>query len=140
MFLTIEELKSAIYEYQREQIAEQDNGILTMNILAAQEEVASYLSGRYDTDAILNWDGSSPRNQLLVEYTKSIAVWYLLRLSNPDILWDKAKTYYEYAVAWLNDVASGKLNPSLPPKDDDGDGLPDGGVSWGSYPKNNNDY
>jgi phage gp36-like protein len=140
MYITIEELKSAIYEYQRNQIAEDDEQILLMNILAAQEEVRSYLAGRYDAAKIFNWDGNSTRNQLLVEYTKSIAVWYLVRLSQPDVLWDKAKAYYDYAVAWLNDVADGKLNPSLPPIDNDNDGLPDGGMSWGSHPKNDNSY
>ena len=140
MFLNVEELKSAIYKYQRDQIAEEDDAILTMNILAAQQEVVSRLAGRYDVSAITGWDGVAPRNQLLVEHTKSIAVWYLLRLSNPDILWEKAKVYYEHAMTWLDMAADGKLNPSLPPRDQDGDGLPDGGVSWGGYPKNNNDY
>jgi phage gp36-like protein len=140
MYITLEELRTAIYAYQRNQISENDDTILQMNILAAQEEIRSYLAGRYDVEKIFDWDGSAQRNPLLVEYTKSIAVWYLIRLSNPDIFYEKAKLYYEYAVTWLNDVADGKLNPDLPVRDDNSDGVPDGGMSWGSAAKNNNDY
>ncbi len=131
MFITIEDMKTAIYKYQRNQISENDESIVEANMLAAMEEVRSYLAGRYDVDTIFAAIGTA-RNQLLVEYTKSIAVWYFLRLSNPDVIFEKAKAYYEYAVTWLSDVADGKLNPALPPKPDRG-GIPDGSsVSWGS--------
>ena len=54
---------------------------------------------------------------------KSIAVWYLLRRSNADVLYDKARDYYTLAIEWLRAVAGvgtsgGSLAPDLPPIED----------------------
>lgn len=138
MFITIEELKTAIYSYQAQEISEADNDILLQNIEAAVQEASSYLAGRYDVGLIFSATGTG-RNQLLLELIKNIAVWYIIRLSNVDMIYRHAKERYDSAVDWLNRVANGKLNPDLPPKKDD-TGTAVGGISWGSYPKNNNDY
>jgi phage gp36-like protein len=130
MYLTINELKTALYAYQAQEISENDDDILLMNIEAAQGEVHSYLAGRYDVDSIFAATGSD-RNQLLLELTKNIALWYLLRLSNVDIIYQPAKERYNSAIDWLTKVADGMLNPNLPPKTDD-NGIAEGGVSWGS--------
>ena len=133
MYLAIEELKTVLYAYQAQEISEQDDDILLMNIEAAECEVRSYLAGRYDVDKIFAATGSD-RNQLLLELTKNIAVWYLVRLSNVDIIYQSAKERYNSAIDWLTKVADGMLNPNLPPKTDN-NGAPDGGVSWGSSEK-----
>ena len=138
-FLSIKELKTAIYRYQANEIAENDNDVLLINISAAEQEVRSYLAGRYDAEAIFAARGAA-RNQLVLELTKNIAVWYIIRLSGVDLIYRQAKERYDAAINWLNSVADGKLNPDLPIRDDDDDGLPDGGLSWGSAMKNNNDY
>lgn len=139
MYITIDELKTALYSYQAQEIAERDTDILLMNIAAAQGEVRSYLAGRYDVNAIFAAEGAA-RNALLLELTKNIAVWYIVRLSSVDLIHQHAKERYDAAVDWLNRVADGKLNPDLPPAI--ADGVPDGsGISWGSSEKrNNNDY
>ena len=86
----------------------------------AIQEATSYLNGRYDTAVIFNAEGDG-RNALVLEHCKSMAVWYIIRLSNADILFDKAKIYYDNAVEWFKLVAgvgeSGKsIAPDLPPK------------------------
>ena len=43
MFITIEELRSVLYEYQMDAIAENDDSILEDAILSAETEVGSYL-------------------------------------------------------------------------------------------------
>ncbi|MDR2383295.1 MAG: DUF1320 domain-containing protein [Prevotellaceae bacterium] len=139
MFIQINELKTAIYQYQVKEIAENDHDVVFMNISAAISEVKSYLAGRYNVDAIFSAAGRD-RNPLILELTKNIAVWYIIRPANPDIIYQQAKERYEAAIAWLNNVADGKLNPDLPPKDDDNDGIADGSISWGSESKNNNNY
>jgi phage gp36-like protein len=139
MYITIDELKTALYSYQAQEIAEHDSDILFMNIAAAEGEARSYLAGRYNVNAIFAATGAQ-RNQLLLELTKNIAVWYIVRLSNVDLIYTHAKERYDAAVEWLNRVADGKLNPDLPPAL--ADGVPDGSaISWGSSEKrNSNDY
>jgi phage gp36-like protein len=138
MYITIEELKSALYAYQAQEITGADNDILLMNIAAAEAEVRSYLAGAYDVDVIFSAEGAA-RNPLLMELTKNIAVWYIVRLSNVDLIYQHAKERYDAAIEWLNRVADGKLSPDLPAAPVTAD--PTGsGVSWGSSPRNNNDY
>jgi phage gp36-like protein len=139
MYITIDELKSALYVYQAQEITEADNDILLMNIAAAEAEVRSYLAGLYDVEAIFSAEGSK-RNPLLMELTKNIAVWYIVRLSNVDLIYKHAKERYDAAIDWLTKVADGKVAPDLPaaPIDDNPAGS---GVSWGSSgARNNNDY
>jgi len=137
MFITSAELKSAIYEYQLNEIVEISAGnntnddIVQMAIGAAIEEMKSYLSPnqqgrwldgrrRYDVSAIFNATGTG-RNALILELCKSMAVYYVCRLSNVDIVEEKVKERYDRAITWLEKVAGvGKyadapaLNPDLP--------------------------
>ena len=138
MYITIDELKSALYAYQAQEITGADNDILLINIAAAEAEVRSYLAGAYDVNAIFSAEGAD-RNPLLMELTKNIAVWYIVRLSNVDLIYKHAKERYDAAIEWLNRVADGKLSPDLPaaPIDYNPTGS---GVSWGGSPRNNNDY
>lgn len=139
MYLRVEELESALYSYQAMQIAENNYDILMMNIRAAEGEVRSYLAGRYDVETIFAAE-CEKRDPLLLELTKNIAVWYIVRLSNVDMLYKHAKERYDSAIDWLDRVADGKLNPDLPLKTTE-DGGESGGISWGcSEPRNNNSY
>lgn len=137
MFLTSEELKSVIYRYQLEEIVEitQDDDtnedIIQMAIQAAVEEMKSYLNPnnqdrwidgrrRFDIVAIFEATGTA-RNALILELCKSIAIWYVCRLSNVDIIEEKIKERYDRAITWLEKVTGvGKyadgpaLNPDLP--------------------------
>lgn len=100
MFIEIEELKTAVYNYTLGQITT-DDVVIRSAILMAIQEAASYLNGRYDTAAIFNAGGNA-RNALVLEHCKSMAVWYIIRLSNASILFDKAKIYYDNAIEWSN--------------------------------------
>lgn len=113
MFIEPNELKSVAYDYQLQQIVENDNDILLIGINAAIEEMSGYLSGRYNCTAIFTTTGPD-RNPLIVELGKNIALWYIIRLANVDILHDKAKEGYDRAIEWLNKVATGIISPNLP--------------------------
>lgn len=124
MFIEREELNTAIQDYTLGQITADDVVIRTA-ILAAIQEATSYLNGKYDCVEIFNATGEK-RNILLVEHCKSMAVWYIIRLSNANIIFDKAKIYYDNAVDWLKQVAgvgqSGKtIAPDLPVKRENGE-------------------
>lgn len=138
MFIQEEELRSVAYNYQLEQIVENDATILQMAIEAATEEVRGYLSSRYDTTAAFAATGAD-RNPLLVEITKDIALWYIIRLSNVDIIYEPVKERYDRAVQWLDRVASGRITPNLPAAtDDNGEYLQP--MRYGSMPKQQYDY
>lgn len=124
MFIEKEELNTAIQEYTLGHITADDVVIRTA-ILAAIQEATSYLNGKYDCQAIFNATGDN-RNILVVEHCKSMAVWYIIRLSNANIVFDKAKIYYDSAVDWFKQVAgvgsSGRtIAPDLPIKKTNGE-------------------
>lgn len=124
MFIESTELKSVIYQYQIDEITEADDDIIYMAITAAIDEVKSYLQpnnkkewqdGRlkYDVATIFSATGTS-RNALLVEMTKNIAIWYLVRLCNVDIVFDNVKDRYDRAIDWLKKVNKGDITLTLP--------------------------
>ena len=130
MFITESELKSVIYQYQLDQITENDHDITLMAINAAVEELRSYLEannqirfqdGRniLDLDAILNATGND-RNALLVAHCKTLALWQIVQLANVDILYEQIKERYDRAVDWLRKLGAGKVNlnslPTLDPE------------------------
>ena len=114
--------------------------IILMAISAAVEEMKSYLTPndqerwkdgriRYDVNAIFSAVGAA-RNPLILELCKNIAVWYVCRLSNVDIILEKVKDRYDRAIDWLEKVSgTGKsagapaITPGLPvlPIDPDSD-------------------
>lgn len=123
MFIQQDELTSAIYAYTLGHI-QADPAMIRSAILAAIQEASSYLNGKYDTQAIFNAQGDD-RNILVLEHCKTIAVWYILRPSNADMIYDKARDYYTQAIDWFKLVAgvgeSGRsIAPDLPPKKADG--------------------
>jgi hypothetical protein len=131
LFLEVAELKSAIYTYQLDQITESDSSITIMAINTAVEEIKSYLNPgeqvkfrdgrkRYNVYAIFSATGSN-RNPLILELAKSIAVFYITRLSNVDVVHEDIIKRYDRAIDWLEKVsATGKyadkepLNANLP--------------------------
>jgi len=138
MFLPIDELKTVVYDYQLSEIVEDDNTIIEMAVQAAIEEVKSYLCSRYDTDKTFSAEGSE-RNPLILEITKDVALWQIIRLSNPDIIHDRVKDRYDRAIEWLDKVARGLISPTLPAiqGEQGGDISP---IKWGSMEKQRYDY
>ena len=112
MFIEKADLPTVIYGYQLDEITEGDNLIIVANCAAAIEEVKSYLA-KYDTATIFAATGAA-RNPLILEITKSVALWYIIRLSNVDMIYDQAKDRYDRAITWLKSVKEGDLAPNLP--------------------------
>lgn len=133
-FLVKEEMKTVMYQYQLEQITEEDDTIIETGINVAVEEVRSYLTpnskkawqdGRlvYDVDAVFSATGND-RNALLLEYTKVCAEWQIIKLCNADIIYDHVKERYDRVVAWLRQLAAGDVSiSSLPTLDPEGENV-----------------
>lgn len=123
-FLTIDEMKSVMYQYQVDEITESDKSIVLMAIDSAVSEMKSYLNpsnkkvyedGRflYDIQKIFSATGTD-RDALILELCKDIACYRVCRLSNVDLIYDHVKERYQAAIDWLTKVAEGSINPNLP--------------------------
>ena len=119
MFVSKEDLGSAIYGYQVEQITEGDDDLVLQAINAAIEEVGGYLAGNslYDVSAIFATTGAN-RNALILTHTVTIAKWYIVELCNADIIYEQAKERYDRAVSWLTKLSKGTVTlgglPTIP--------------------------
>lgn len=124
MFIESEELKTVLYSYQLDQITEGDDTIVLMAINAAVDQAKSYLRPndkkewldgrrRYDVDAVFSKTGTD-RNALLLEMTKNIAVWFIVRLANVDMLHEQVKDRYDRSISWLKMVNKGEITLDLP--------------------------
>lgn len=136
MFIETQEMNTVAYDWQMAGITP-DTAIVDRAILSAMAEVESYLAVKYDTKAIFAQRGDD-RNVIVVEHTKSIAMWYLLRISNSDINYERVKEYYTSAKDWLKAVAGlegRNLNPDLPRKQENGEVK--SRIRMGSNPKFN---
>jgi hypothetical protein len=120
MFIEIEELKTAIYAYQIEQITEADDDIVFMALTAAEDEVASYLrpnskglAPAYDVATVFGATGTG-RSAMLMQIVKTVAVWNIVQLCNVDIIYENAKERYDRALTWLRRVSLGETVLELP--------------------------
>jgi phage gp36-like protein len=138
MFLTLKELKTAIYAYQLDQITNTDDDIVNVAIDAAVSEMKAYLRIRYDVEKIFGAAGSD-RNALVMELCKNIAVWYVARLCNVDMIYSHVKERYDRAIDWLKQTALGTIAPDLPLRETVA-GQPQTRFRFSSHPKFNHMY
>lgn len=131
MFLTIDEMKSVLYSYQMNEIAEDDPDIIEDGILAGVSEVKAYFTAsnqrqwsdgrpKYDVNAIFSATGDE-RNPFITRMCKTVAAWNICELANVDIIYDHVKERYEKVITTLEKIAgigeykgSPTLTPDLP--------------------------
>lgn len=123
MFIEKSDLKSVLYEYQLDQIAENDDSILDDGIAAAITEVRSYFDAAnarretaglskqeyaawklYDTDAIFSATGSN-RDPFVMRLCMRIAAYNICELANVDVLDNHVRERYESTVKTLEKIA-----------------------------------
>lgn len=109
----------------------------------AMEELTDYLSGRYNVKRAFACTGEE-RNMRLVMIGMDIALYHMATWLPQNMGLAIREKRYEKAVAWMEAVRDGKLNPDLPLKGDEGqdDYNPSTAsvMKYGSMPKNNNDW
>jgi len=113
MFIEISELSTVAAEYKVEEITDYDSSIAQQCILAAVKRVRRLLSGRYDVDSIFTATGEE-RDAELVEICKNIALWFLVRRCNVDILYNRVKETYDRDMAYLRELKDGSIPSDLP--------------------------
>ena len=139
MFLTTEEMKDVLYNYQAAEIAEGDEQIIDNGILAGVSEVKAYFTAsnqkqwndgrpRYDINKIFGATGSE-RDPFVLRMCKTVAAWNICELSNVDIIYDHVKERYQNVIKTLEKIAgigdykdSPTLTPDLPTIEPDQDG------------------
>lgn len=157
MFLEIDEMKSVLYEYQMDEIAEGDEQIIDDGILAGVSEVKSYFTasnqrqwqdGRpiYDVKTIFGVTGSD-RDAWVLRMCKTVAAYNICELSNLDVIYQHVKDRYDNVIKTLEKIAglgeykdSPTLTPDLPTIQPDPDGSNVKKVfRYGSAPKFNHE-
>lgn len=136
MFITREDLKIAIREYEIDEITSGDDTLVEAAISAAIGEMKPYLF-RFDTEKIFNARGQE-REPLLVRFAVDIAVFEIISIARPDQDLENRRALYKRAIDWLKQVRDEDLPTGLPelPSDEPGDG----DVLFGSERKRNNYY
>lgn len=132
MFLIESELKTNAYQYQLDQITEGDSTIVETGIATAIEEVRGYLTpnfkhefgdGRliYDVETVFSAVGAD-RNPLILQLTKTVAIWHIIQLCNADIMYQQAKERYDRAIKTLTMILEGEITlsslPTLDPEEE----------------------
>ncbi|MFV0339751.1 MAG: hypothetical protein ACK5MA_03845 [Parachlamydiaceae bacterium] len=108
MFLTEEEMKSVMYNYQVGERVEDDPEIIMDGIKAGVAEVRAYFTAsnqkqwddgrpKYDVDKIFGATGDD-RDAWVLHMCKTVAAWNICELSNVDIIYDQVKDRYEKVI------------------------------------------
>lgn len=131
MFITTDEMKSVLYSYQMNEIAEGDETIITSGILAGISEVKAYFTAsnqkqwedgrpKYDVNAIFGATGNK-RDPFVMRMCKTVAAWNICELANVDIIYEHVKERYQNVISTLEKIAgigeykdSPTLTPDLP--------------------------
>lgn len=114
MFLEIEDLGTAMYGYQIDEITQGDESIVIEAIKTAITEVKGFLK-LYDVAAIFAATGAE-RDPLILSYTKTVTKWYLVELCNAEMIYEQVKERYDRAIARLRELLKGDVTiDGLPP-------------------------
>ncbi len=138
MFITVEEMQTVIYEHVMDDISANDDATVQQCIEAAVSEMKSYLASRYDVATIFAATGTD-RDPLILEDTKVIAVWNLIRLSNNELIYDQWRERYDRVIEFMSKVSEGSITPALPVATDE-QGNPILKSRFGSNPKFQHNY
>lgn len=116
-FVRIYDYDASVHREILDALVRDDETLVEICENRAIAEMRSYLSKRYDCDAIFSAEGKD-RNQLILMMVIDIAVYHIFCIHNPQKLSQVRKDRYERAVAWMKAVANEDISidgvPLLP--------------------------
>ena len=116
-FIQTSDYNASIHREIIETITRGDDEVVEICEDRAVDEMRSYLSGRYDCNAIFAARGED-RNTLILMMAIDITIYHIFSIHNPQKLSQVRVDRYNRAVEWLKAVASGKISiadaPLLP--------------------------
>lgn len=137
-FLKDKDYKKQVRDWIRNILVYNDADVQADCELAAQCEMETYLSNRYDIASIFSTvQAESDRNPLIILYLIDITLYHLHSNISPDNVPELRLTRYKAAIDWLKAVAMEKISPILPPKINES-GTQDISFVYGSNPKTSN--
>jgi phage gp36-like protein len=142
-YLLVEDLDTHIYSEIIEEITRMDVDIVGKAIKAAISDAKDYLR-KYDLLKVFGTDTIEPvvPSDSLKDRIKDLVVWKLIKLANPNISYDTARSCYEDTIRWFERVQAGKLDLDLPMPVDNSNTKyrEDSTIQWSSNPKRQNQY
>ena len=136
-FIEIEDYDATVHRDILDSVTRSDASLLEICEDRAVSEMRSYMSGRYDCDAIFSAQGSD-RHPLILMMAIDIAVYHLFSIHNPQKMSQIRQDRYNRAIEWLHQVAKMQIAidgaPTLSPEETAG-AAP---MQWASNPKRQN--
>lgn len=118
-FITVDDYPASIRLELVEKAARGDDNILEIVENQAISEMKSYLSGRYDVEAVFSATGDD-RHDLVLMFAKDITIYHLCSIRE-GLMTQTRIDRYQRAIEWLKDVQKGELVveglPRLPEED-----------------------
>lgn len=139
------DLKTHVYEAIINEIAENDNQVIVSAIAMAIDEAKMYLT-RYDLTAIFGDQATDTAatftpDAMLLNIIKTLAVWNLMQLANPNLDFEQWQNRYRQMISSLKDIQKGAADPRWPYQDYTDVTTPESiEVIAVSNPKANNSY
>lgn len=124
-FITKAELKSASVIAVVNKAINNDDTVVDIIIDETEDVMRSYLSGRFDVDAIFNAEDTD-RSGVVVKHFKKIVIHEIYKRKTGEVN-EITQADYDEAMTWLEGVSSGRIDAgNLPPAEDEaaeGDGF-----------------
>lgn len=108
-FIVETDYKSSIHDEILDALVRNDSEIIEICEDRAISEMRSYMSGRYDCDAIFSKTGAD-RHQLVLMMALDITIFHIFCIHNPQKLSQMRKDRYDRAIEWLVAVSKGNIN------------------------------
>jgi phage gp36-like protein len=119
-FIHLPDYDARIHREILDALVRDDESIIEIIEDQAIALMRSYLSGRYDCDAIFAATGGG-RNPLVLMMALDIAVYNIFSVHNPQKMSQLNKDRYDRAIEWLRQVSKGQVSidgaPLLPPEE-----------------------
>lgn len=131
-------MNSVIDEYKLNEMTDNTDAITVECLAAAESRVASYLRSRYNTEAIFA-KRDAARDPEIVAIVKNMALYFLCRRHNVDILYNRVKEAYDADISYLKELARGTISANLPGITT-ADGKTINTIRMGSNPKIDHNY
>lgn len=140
MIVKVAEMSTVVDEYKINEITDNTEEITINCIRAAEARVLSYLSNRYDIEAIKKLSANNANLADLKEIIKDVALYYLLRRHNIDIAYDRVVDTFKMQIEYLTSIAKGHISIAGLPLAKNADGTPKRRLEMGSKPKRDWDF
>lgn len=110
MYLTKTDLTRGIRAEVIETLTRGNDEVILQAIAEAEQEVASYLSARYDIDAELRKTPDERREAMVVKMVREIALFNIYNFAAPVVMPDNKQKAYDNTIALLKLVQAERAN------------------------------